>query len=167
MLSIVASVFTICLFSSLASSFLAVASFFSCSILPLSDLISTSKSVKVLLYAATSIFKSSARYSHTCFLHRTFFVLRSLTISLFSLIFLLKPSISVPISMSKLSVSSKEAIDVGSLIFAAILCLLMVIASTRSCTFTSYSDKSNPGIAADTLPSSVATTESISDSYVL
>ena len=167
MLSIVASVFTICLFSSLASFFLAVASFFNCSILSFNAFISVSKSVSALLYAATSAFKSSARYSHTCFLHKTFFVLRSLTISLFSLIFLLKSSISVPISISKLSVSSSEAIDVGSLILAAILCLFIVIASMRNCTLTSYSDKSNPGIAADTLLSSVATTEFISDSYVL
>ena len=132
MLSIVASVFTICLFNSLASSFLAVASFLSCCILLFRDLISASKSVNALLYAATSAFKSSARYSHTCFLHKTFSVLISPTISLFSLIFLLKPSISVPISINKLSVSSSEAIVVGSLIFAAILCLLIVIASIRS-----------------------------------
>ena len=132
MLSIVASVFTICLFSSLASFFLAVASFLNCSILAFNKLISASKSVNALLYAATSAFKSSARYSHTCFLHKTFLVLRSLTISLFSLIFLLNPSINVPISISKLSVSSNEATVVGSLIFAAILCLFMVIASTRS-----------------------------------
>ena len=132
MLSIVASVFTICLFSSLASFFLAVAFFLNCSILAFNKLISASKSVNALLYAATSAFKSSARYSHTCFLHKTFLVLRSLTILLFSLIFLLNPSINVPISISKLSVSSNEATVVGSLIFAAILCLFMVIASTRS-----------------------------------